>query len=322
MKTLKSKFFTIIGLFVLAVGIYSCSEHESVQVQDSHAVMLDNLKAFNNDFIKKHPQSAASQRGGFWGKVLQVAAVATGDLSGAAAGVWGVQKLAIAAGAATSGTGYAVVSAAGAVVGAAGGSYMAYCTVKPRACANNRGGLPELIEYEDRYDINFEITNPKFVNLNELGYLHNSILEESYYGGISQKDWLTAKSISGTSYLLKTASEDDSKSLMNTLFQSSELANVKSGISNAIGKYSQDDKFDYKVLLQSLLNDQLINQNLYDVLDLFLNVYNKAESFEDFETIIKFYVAEIENSNLNDTEKEALLAAFSVAAKSPYFWTE
>ena len=83
--------------------------------------------------------------------------------------------------------------------------------------------------------------------------------------------------------------------------------------------YSIDN--DINNLTLSLKDKSLITDNIKNVLDTFFVIYNQSENNHNIEDIVNFYTQAVsDEDSLTDTEKEALIASFSVASESPYFW--
>ncbi len=306
---MKKNVLKIVGLAVLLTFSNCTSDSRSnlditpTETSANVSTLKNNLTKFNKDFkYKTNTNLNLVGKKKWWQTALQVAAIATGDASGAAAGVWAVQGLAGAVGAATAGTGYAVVSGVAGVIGAAGGSYAAYCSTGGhcRGRFNNVDprGASVTYDFPTKYDY-----------IENFGTLHNSALANMYLSenNVSEQIWVenNIPNINEVNY--------------NVLLGSGEYINLKNNINSITDNYKASN-YDVEKLLNDYLNKGLINQNVKDILSLYFSATIKAETFEDYRAITDRYVAEIQNSNLMDREKESLLASFSVSIQSYYYW--
>lgn len=305
---MKKNVLKIVGLAVLLTFSNCTSDNRDNLITSTEAStninsLKSNLQSFNKSFkYKSNPNLNLLGKKKWWQTALQVAAIATGDASGAAAGVWAVQGLAGAVGAATAGTGYAVVSGVAGVIGAAGGSYAAYCSTGGHCRGTFNSVDPKgnsiIYDFPTRYDY-----------LENFGTLHNSALANIYLSdnSISESLWVQNN--------IPNINEIDYVELLNN----SDYIDLKNDINTLTDDYKASN-YDVDQLLNGYLTKGLINQNLKEILSLYFNATLKAETFEDYKAITDRYVVEIQNSNLEEREKESLLASFSVSIQSYYYW--
>ena len=262
-----------------------------------------NLQNFNKNFkytISTNNNMINGKK--WWQYVGQAAAIASGDAMGAAGGAWAAQGLAGIVGAATAGTGYAIVSGIAIVVGGVGGSYMAYCS----SGGHCRGTFDNVSPRGSSVVYDFPT---KFDYLENTGVLHNNGLQNIYLSNetISEYDW--------TNQNISNINQID----YDTLYNSPEFQNFKNDI-NIISSNYRESNYDIKILLDGYKDKNLINDNVYQILNLYFTATLGAQTFEDYKAITDEYVLEVTNSYLTDKEKESLLSAFAVSVQSYYYW--
>ncbi|ROI05967.1 hypothetical protein EGI16_06190 [Chryseobacterium sp. G0240] len=304
---MKKNIFKILGLAIV-LSFTNCSndgtlnqENLSAETSVNSGELKSKLSSFNENFVYKTNNNLTGKK--WWQTALQIAAIATGDASGAAAGVWAVQGLAGAVGAATAGTGYAVVSTAAGIIGAAGGSYAAYCSTggscKGTFASTSASGSSVIYDFPKDYDY-----------IENFGLLHNDALTNMYLSNnvTSELTWMenNIPDIKQINY------KDD-------LYNNSEYIDIKKKINEITDKYKASN-YDASSLLEDYYKEKMINGNVKDILSLYFNATMKAQTFDDYKDITDKYVFEIENSKLTNNEKESLLASFAVSIQSYYYW--
>jgi hypothetical protein len=264
------------------------------------ASLKSNLSSFNKNFVYKTKSNVDSKR--WWQYVGMAAAIAVGDVGGAATGVAGVQVLAGVVGAATAGTGYAVVSGVAGVVGAVGGSYAGYCGSGGhcRGTFNGTGALGTSVVYDfpDDYDY-----------IENFGVLHNDALQNVYMSdqNVNELTWIGNKipNVNAIDY--------------NLLYNSPEFKELTGKIAEISNDY-KNSGYKVNVLLDGYKTNNMITSNNYDILSLYFDAVLKVQTFEDYKEITDYYVDKLKESDLTGNEKEALYAGFAVSVQSFYYW--
>lgn len=310
MTKLKLSILTVLTLIITSSLFYSCSNEDSVGIENEKVDFLNELKAFNTNYqltvidVQENPilLSKGDDDCGFWCGLANVVVVAGADLAGAAAGVEAVATIAGAITAASGGTGApagAAVVVGGAVVGAAAGSILAGREIinSERSTTNYKKndffGKKLFIK---NLNINYP-TDYSF--LKKVGKLHNLEIY-THNNGLSQRnteisDFETVKNTEEWKIFIKKI-ENITQTYVNNNFNTTELTKL-------------------------LFNDGLISKDIENVLNVFYNIYNNIQIDQNVQDIVNFYINAISNSTvLSYKDKVALISAFSVASESPYFW--
>lgn len=283
---------------MMATFIIGCETENSVPViqNNLNQDFLTTLETFNHDYHSKlgtHTTNEKSMRkcSECWGGFTDFLIVAGADIVGAGAGAVAVKEIAAGVGIATGGSGAAVVVGAAAVVSGAGASIAANSQLNDKNYSK-----PEM------YTKNLNIEYP-----DELEYLANigSLHNVQVFNTLSGKN----------NYLFGSKTGND----FTTISKTPEWQGVMSEIENSINEYSIHN--DINLLTSSIAKKELITSNTKTVLDIFFGIYNKAQNSHNIQDIVNYYITAInKESTLSNTEKEALISAFSVASESPYFW--
>ena len=190
MTKLKLSILTVLTLIITSSLFYSCSNQDDDISPNlgTNLELLRNLKNFNNNYIyefnSKDYQAKMDDDRGFWGWVGTVAATVSGDVIGAATTVAASAELIAASSiVATPAAGTAVAITAG-VVGAVGGSYVAY-----QAASSKNSTMKTSIRIKRGHLINLDLPS-KYNDLSSVGLLHNQMLDESYFGKKRKKEWI------------------------------------------------------------------------------------------------------------------------------------
>ncbi|TXF78835.1 hypothetical protein [Chryseobacterium sp.] len=214
----------------------------------------------------------------------------------------GTHHLALAVGLASEGTGYAVVQTVSGVIGAAGGSYAAYCTTggscKGTFNANPTNGHAVKYDFPSEYDY-----------IENFGELHNQDLNSSYMSetAIPEIDWIgqNIPNVNTIDY--------------NLLYSSEEFQQLRDKI-NEISNNYKNSNYDYVKMLDEYKEANLMTSDTYDILNLYFSATMKSESFDEYQAITDYYVQQVIQSNLSPDDKKALFACFSVSIQSYYYW--
>lgn len=296
----------IIGLFALCLILNSCVQDEnldSVEVNEnseiSHKDFFNNLENYKENYSYTNSNLQGKR---WWETAFEVAAIATADAAGAGAMVWAAQGLAADAGAASAGTGYAVVTAGAAVIGAAGGSYGAYC-----AFSSDCGGRPSQNPVGDEIVYDFA---SEFDHLENIGSYHNIAMMDLYLAeeNVTELDWIKMN--------IENVEDID----IESIYYSEDFQNATSQINDISTSFEYKSTTNEQFLSQ-YLDRGLINENINEVLLNYFETIFPVEVFEDIKTITDYYVEEIQRSELSKVEKESILATLSVSIQSYYFWT-
>lgn len=295
MKNSKSKLILAVILIIGITAFIACEKgkNDVVESEGSPNVLLSNLNRFNNSFVPNQINQSTNSKG-FWSSVGEVCKVAGADVIGAGTCVWATKELAAAAGCCTGGTGAAVVAGVSAVVGGAGASYAA-AGIKVKG-DHPVGGSSSIV------------LPPYYNYLNNVGFLHNSFLNDVYFDNKPQNQWLIENYNSDSSCVLG-------------IVENTEWIAIKSYIYSSFEDYSISN-YNYLAVLQDFENKDFINANIKNVLVSYMEVYLLASSFEDIDNISAFYISEVLNSNLSEIEKASLFCSFLVGANSPHFWLQ
>jgi len=298
----------ILGLAVL-LNFSSCTSDENVVADEtvtSSKIGVNDLKLhlknYNSNFKTTNLYQDPASKKKWWQIVGQVAAIASGDAGGAAGMVWVAQGAAGVVGAATAGTGWAVISGGAAVIGAVGGSYAAYCSTGGhcRGTFNSASsqGLSVVYDFPREFD-----------HLENTGLLHNAGLQAIYMDGndVNELEWANNNIPN-----LKSSEFDK-------VYNSAEFQRGADQIKQISADY-KNSNYDVQALVNAYRNNGLINGNCYDILSLYFEATQNAQNFEDYNNITSYYVEQVANSKLSSIEKESLLSAFSVSIQSFYYW--
>jgi hypothetical protein len=279
-------------LFTLIVASCSKKQTETRPSQPNTAELLNNLSSFNKSKINSRGATLRACSG-FWSCLGQAAKVAGADIAGVASGVVAVKEIAGAFGLATGGTGAAVVMITGGAIAGAGASYAAAFT----AVADT----PTVHKYG-----NLTINAQQFTYLSPIGVDHNTVIHDNFYYGAPLQEFYNVKGLSD---------------IEKKVVESPAMSTVKAKLRTAGEEYTSTN-FDFGKLTQRLQNDGLINPEIKNVLDLFMEVYTTSENEEQMTATINYYISEVANSGLHDDDKEALVAAFVVASQSPFYFLD
>lgn len=306
---MRKNFLKVLGLATILMftncqtdGISNTDDSNIVATSNSNTLRT-NLQSFNKSFKYSAIQNNSLERKKWWQIAGQIAAVAVGDAGGAAAAGASVQWLAAGVGAATAGTGYAVVTGVAGVIGAAGGSYAAYCSTggSCRGTFNNVNpmGSPITYDFPTKYDY-----------LENFGTLHNNALQNIFMNDTPTNEltWIQNN--------IPNINQIDYEKLYNSAeFKSLKERIIKVNNDYRISGYNAD------TLLQGYKSEKLITDKTYEILSLYFAAVLKAQNFEDYKAITDFYVEEISNSELESVDKESLFSAFSISVQSYYYWS-
>lgn len=284
----KLKCYAIILGVVSIIGLtflMSCQKKEIPTSPD----LLENLKQFNTTYQANHfSNSSESSSKGFWSALGDALIVAGADIVGAGAGVVLVKEAAAVAGLATGGTGAAVVAGTAAVISGGGASVAASRALKS-GTSLSFGNLN--INYPQDY-----------THLSNCGINHN----------IEVYNIMTK----GSSYFCNNS---NAKSENDEIFNSEEWNLFMDELLQLIGEYRQNENIDD--LIVSLKMESKISPKMANVFELFFEIFNQIREDKNVEEIVEFYMNTIATSDyLDSTEKEALVASFSVASESIYYW--
>lgn len=279
-------------MLLLSLAFFSSCTNEEKPValaKNSSAVLLKNLSNYNDLTVGNLYQSKCS---GWLDCLGSVVVVAGADILGAATGVVAVKEAALILGATTGGTGgVALVVGAGVVVGA-GASVAAAQTIKS---SKDLGG-------DIRFG-NLTINLPnEFQYLSEVGIEHNMVINDIFNN----------RPIN-VYYDYKKFSEQQMDVLDSEILAES-IAKI-----NTISTNYGVNEFNYLKLNDDMFEAGFLTKNMKDVLDLFMKEYTSILDDDDIENVVNFYINEVAKSNLNETEKQGLIAAFMVASQSPYY---
>lgn len=279
----------------------SLSNQDPIVEKSADASTLkSNLSSFNKNFVYKKNNNLTGKK--WWQYVGQASAIASGDAGGALGMAAGVQWLAGVVGAATAGTGYAVVSGVAGVIGAVGGSYAAYCSTgghcKGTFNGTNAMGSSVIYDFPAEYDY-----------IENFGILHNNALQNIYMSenNVDELTWISNN--------IPNVNEID----YQKLYDSDEFKTLTSEIVEITEKYKISG-YDINVLLSGYKDKNLITDNNFDIMTLYFKATSQVETFEDYKAITDYYVEQVNSSTLTQTEKEALYSAFAVSIQSYYYW--
>lgn len=301
----KIKLFAVItALLCVSTIITNCEKNDStLDINKIDNEFINTLESFNINYQEKgigqhtttlyenkdiHGKVACSR---CWGGFLDFLTVAGADIVGAGAGAFAVKEVAAGVGIATGGVGGAVVIAGGAAIAGAGASVAANRELNKPANKSNS-------------DYKLHIENLNIVYPEDFNYLSNCGKEHNIrvYAIKNNKN---VKS--------KTYSENDE------IYNSKEWQELMTKIEEKSRIYRESG--DINELLSLLKEDSLISDNSSVIFELFFNIYNKSENSHNIEDITNFYIESVANEpSLSLKDKEALIAAFSVASESPYYW--
>ena len=271
----------VLLMFVLCT--ISCNK-KVVQEKNQEVENSDLLLKLSNFHNKPHIE-------GFWsdvGAAIGNACIVVGaDIAGAATGVKSVAVVAAELNVVTTGTaGTALVVSAG-VISGAGASYGAVKVidkeVKPKTGRLN-------IKLPNKYDY-----------LKDLGIIHNKVIYQYYYLNEPLHNYYTQLS-------------NEDYQFFNTL----QYEVVRNDVEN-YGKQYAINNFDFPAYSQQLFDAGYISLNVKSVLNLFMSEYIKCSQYSDIEDVVNFYIDAVSNSDLDESDKIALLSSFMVASESPFY---
>lgn len=283
--------------FILIIGVIisGCSkQHTETNTSQANTLeLLNKLSTFNKSRASLNGNTLRGGCSGFWGCLGKVLAVAGADIAGAAAGIVGVKEAAGAVGIATGGTGAVVVMAtAGAITGAGASYTAAFTAVADTPNAHKLGNLT--------------IDAQQFNYLANTGIEHNFVIYDHFYNGGTLQEYYNTK---GLSDLEKRAIE------------SNLMRDVATKVNSASEEYTLSN-FDFRKLSQRLVNDGLVNPEIKNVLDLFMDAYVVCDSEQAVGEVISYYMTEVVNSGLSSDDKEVLVGSLFVASQSPFFFLD
>ena len=309
---LKLSILTVLILIITSTLFYSCSNEDSVNIENEKADFLNELKAFNTNYqlnvidTQENPTilSKTGDECGFWCGLANVVVVAGADLAGAAAGVEAVAVIAGAITAGSGGTGApagAAIVVGGAIVGGGAASILA-----GREIINQSEAIKST-----KYEKNENFGKKMFVKNLNINYPSNY----SYLKNVGEQHNLEI--YRQNNGLLKTNGETTDFELIESTEEWKEAIRK---IENMTETYVNND-FNTVELTKSLFNEGLISKDIETVLNVFYNIYNNIQIDQNVQDIVNFYINAISNSTvLSYKDKVALISAFSVASESPYFW--
>lgn len=142
---------------------------------------------------------------------------------------------------------------------------------------------------------------PKYSYLQNLGITHNEIIQSYYFANQPLSNYYNQ------------LSENNKYFFNSTLYEK-----CRGNIQNYGVKYAQDG-FNFPNYSSNLLKEGYISINVKEVLDLFMQEYIKCRQSSDIESIVNFYIDNVNKSDLLDTDKTALISGFMVASESPFY---
>ena len=288
--TFMLRFSTILFVSLFFAG---CTKQpiKSDTLKPDKQTLLTKLSDFNQARAKAHDVQAGAKCSGFWSCLTYATKVAGADIGGAVVGIVGVKEAAGALGIATGGTGAAAVMVtAGVVVGASASIQAAYTV---------GGTNPKVKQYGD-----LVIDPLQFTYLADIGIDHNTVIHDNFYHAAPLDEYYSNKGLTAIEKRAVTSSTlQDITTKVNTASQNYALSN-----------------FDFRKYSQTLLNNNLINPDIKDVLDLFMDAYTVVDTKEDLGNVVNYYIAEVANSGLDDDSKEALVGGLIVASQSPFYF--
>ena len=291
----------IIALISFIGILCSCNKDESTQnfsYESERNNFIEELTSFNTSYARiidsTYSALAATSTKGWWDNVVDAVTdalhVAAADIIGGGTAFGFAQEMAIIAGLATGGTGYAVVVSAATALGAAHSSSEQI----DKLSANP----PEKVQMHTG---NLNIQYPtKYISLSNTGKLHNEYAVAIYNNTLDPihiSDTLTIK-----------------------LLEDKEFETVRLQINDYFRNYdgTLDNLF---LIIDNLKRDKFITENMATVYKLFFNIYGKSITLENLEDIINKYIDSIASATfLTEDEKSALISSFSVASESPCLW--
>jgi hypothetical protein len=279
----------IMGCLLSGVILTSCSKNTadvnaSASKRLTKAELYADLKAFNAVHAVK------PECDGFWGCLGKVAAVAGADIMGACGGVVAVKEAAAAVGIATGGTGAIVtMAAAGAIVGG-GASYSAAKTLasaaKPARENYSHMGLDIPLKYD---------------GLRDVGIKHNAAMYDVYFGG---------QGVTADYYIGTLGVPTSYMPVIN-----SDIYQGRMEIAKNIGRDYVLSGFNYEFLTNEAYSERLITDDMRQVLLSFMEAYGTGANIQ---SVIDHYISVVDQSELTETERQALIAGFIVGSESPY----
>ncbi len=300
----KNLIYKLIFLSITTLVINSCAKGKknSPPKIDSNVIsnLNQQLKDFNQSYNYKVANTSSIEgKKKWWEVVAEVCGIAIANAGGAQIGASSAQTVAVAAGVATGGTGYAVVTAIG---GAIGDSYTVYTQFYQRVGNfNNVDPKGAFVIYS---------LPQEFSYLNNLGLLHNNGLERIYFSTTNPQtdlQWMASN--------INNINDVDYVKLYNFVEFKDLINNIKS-----VSKKFSENNFNYTILLNEYKMRGLMDEESATILSYFFEAVSKAVVFEDVKQINDFYINAIKNSNLNTKTKEAIFASLVVYIQSYYYW--
>ena len=293
----------VIALTVMASSIfYACKKDNSSSALENNVALKKELIALNNEIysqidkisVIENTQKLSWRDVGH--AVGKFCAIAGSDICGAGAGAVAGAKLAAVAGLATGGTGAIVVEAGSMAICAAGASYATGKSVCSSLPPNSNPNV-------DGWDY-----------LNS-GNLHNQLLKE-LYERFDDTEF-------DNSVLIKLAMPKFNISAEQaSIFYSEEWNDVMEQVKEISREYAHND--DNSIQLLNRYHERgLIEENIYEVLHSFLEIYSNITEMEQIHIIVSSYAQFVRTSTwLSSTERTILLSTLAVASKSPFFWIQ
>lgn len=213
--------------------------------------------------------------------------IAGADIIGAGTGVWAVKEIGAAFGTFTGGVGTTIVYAGAAIICGAGASHAA------------SKGVPKKNSYKTDAEI-------KGAPIDNIGQLHNLMLENCYFGETDKIEFLK-KYFDSCSIELLLSNKDFNKINENIL----ELSN----------QYSSSD-YNINEYIDGLYNVKYMSSEMKTFYVELFKALDSAENYDEAQNVILKFEENLNNSKYDDFTKLCLSSSLNTAKNSFPYWYE
>jgi len=303
----KLKVFAVVAVMAVISSsvFYACKKDG----EENRSTLEKELTSLNNRIYSdiRHSNKAqklswgeikekASAAAKAWGKACSIAGP---DIVGAAAGVAAAQKLAIPAGVASGGTLYIAVSAAGGLVASTGASYSAYQILESASPPSPISNL-----------------NVRGWDIQGYGAMHNELLWELFERNEGNELG------NAIPILVELATSKDETGSLQQILSLNEWEEVMEQIMEISTDYGRNGG-NLTQLLEDHYAKGFLTDNLYQVLNSFIEVYSTITDVSSLDIVVASYADFVRNSSfLSEDERLCMLVSLGVASKSPHFWIQ
>lgn len=306
-KVMMKKLYSLVT-FACLIAFFACNKESVPSVNNiERSTAYQEMRKLNDSLL------LTSSRAINWSCFLRACTIAGADFMGAGAGIASTKEIAALVGAATGGTGAAVVCAFSATICAVGASAAAY-----DACTRAHGAFspdsllwvfrktgPDPVEDESLRPSDLVQLPSRFEYLRNVGIIHNNMLatlDDIKSGNIDINDAIP----DADPYLEAIVLSDEFQEAYDVIISASI---IKPNESIDVAHYVE-------------INGIKLSIKAARVYELFTELYSQfPENEYDVVDVVNAYISIIENSDeFSDEEKESIYIGLMVAAESPMYW--